>query len=67
MLKLLDERLRIGTVTTLSPSKHDLGIKYSNQLKRVYEMVTDGTLGIKPKIDVTNNSVYIRFSMVRPK
>jgi len=47
--------------------EHDLGIKYSNQLKRVYEMVTRGTLGIEPKIDVTNNSVYIRFSDRSPK
>jgi hypothetical protein len=42
--------------------EHDFGIKYSNQLKRVYEIVTRETLGIEPKIEVTSNSIFIRFS-----
>jgi len=46
---------------------HDLGIKYSNHLRRVYEKVTRETLGIEPKIDVTNSSIYIRFSERSPK
>ena len=46
---------------------HDFGVKYSNHLRRVYERVTRETLGIEPKIDVTNNSIYIRFSERSPK
>jgi hypothetical protein len=41
---------------------HDFGMKYSNHLKRVYETVTRETLRIEPKIDVTRNSIFIRFS-----
>jgi hypothetical protein len=47
--------------------EHDLGMKYSNQLKRVYEMVTRETLKIEPKIEVTNKSVFIKFSERMPK
>ena len=47
--------------------EHDFGMKYSNQLKRVYEAVTRETLGIEPKIEVTNNSIFIRFSERSPK
>lgn len=46
--------------------EHDLGMKYSNHLKRVYETVTRETLRIEPKIEVTNNSVFIRFSERAP-
>ncbi len=42
--------------------KHGLGPKYSNHLKRVYEAGIRTALGIDPKIEVTNNSVFIRFS-----
>ena len=47
--------------------EHDFGMKYSNQLKRVYEAVTRETLGIEPKIEVTNNSIFIKFSERSPK
>jgi hypothetical protein len=47
--------------------EHDFGMKYSNQLKRVYEAVTRETLGIEPRIEVTNNSIFIRFSERSPK
>ena len=47
--------------------EHDLGMKYSNQLKRVYETVTRETLRIEPKIEVTNNSVFINFSERSPR
>ena len=47
--------------------EHDLGMKYSNHLKRVYESVTRETLRIESKIEVTNNSVFIRFSERSPK
>ena len=47
--------------------EHDFGLKYSNQLKRVYETVTRETLGIEPKIEVTKNSIFIRFSERSPK
>jgi len=46
---------------------HDFGMKYSNHLKRVYETVTRETLRIEPKIEVTKNSTYIRFSERSPK
>jgi len=42
--------------------QHDLGWKYSNHLKRVYEAGIRTALGIEPKIEVTNNSVFIKFS-----
>jgi hypothetical protein len=42
--------------------QHDLGSKYSNQLRRVYEAGIRAALGIEPKIEVTNNSVFIKFS-----
>jgi hypothetical protein len=42
--------------------QHDLGSKYSNHLKRVYEAGIRTALGIEPKIEVTNNSVFIKFS-----
>ena len=47
--------------------EHELGMKYSNHMKRVYEAVTRETLGIEPKIEVTNNSIFIRFSERSPK
>jgi len=47
--------------------EHNLGMKYSNHMKRVYETVTRQTLGIEPKIEVTNNSIFIRFSERSPK
>ena len=47
--------------------EHDFGIKYSDHLKRDYEKVIGETLGIEPKIDVTNNSIYIRFSERSPR
>jgi hypothetical protein len=46
---------------------HDFGMRYSNHLKRDYERVTRETLGIEPKIEVANNSVFIRFSERSPK
>ena len=42
--------------------EHDFGMNYSNQLKRVYDMVIRETLRIEPKIEITNNSIFIRFS-----
>jgi hypothetical protein len=54
----IDDRDGDYTITL----QHDFGMKYSNQLKRVYETVTRETLRIEPKIEVTNNSVFIRFS-----
>jgi len=47
--------------------QHDFGMKYSNQLKRVYETVTRESLRIEPKIEVTKNSIFIRFSERSPK
>jgi hypothetical protein len=47
--------------------EHDFGIKYSDHLKRDYEKVIGEALGIEPKIEVTNNSTYIRFSERSPK
>ncbi|MGP8070378.1 MAG: hypothetical protein ACLP5V_10860 [Candidatus Bathyarchaeia archaeon] len=47
--------------------EHDLGMKYSNHLQRVYETVIRDALRIDPKIEVTNNSVFIRFSDRSPK
>lgn len=47
--------------------EHDLGMKYSNHLQRVYETVIREALRIDPKIEVTNNSVFIRFSDRSPK
>jgi hypothetical protein len=47
--------------------EHDFSMKYSNQLKRVYEAVTRETLGIEPKIEVTSNSIFIKFSERSPK
>ena len=41
---------------------HDFGIKYSNHLKRDYERVTHEAIGIEPTIEVTNSSIYIKFS-----
>jgi len=59
----IDERDGDYTITL----QHDFGMKYSNQLKRVYETVTRETLKIEPKIDVTKNSIYIRFAERSPK
>jgi len=59
----IDDRDGNYTITL----EHDFGMKYSNQLKRVYEAVTRETLGIEPKIEVTNNSIFIRFSERSPK
>jgi len=59
----IDERDGDYTITL----QHDFGMKYSNQLKRVYETVTRETLRIEPKIEVTNNSILIRFSDRSPK
>jgi hypothetical protein len=42
--------------------QHDLGPKYSNHLRRVYEAGIRAALGIEPKIEVTNNSIFIKFS-----
>lgn len=42
--------------------QHGLGSKYSNHLKRVYEAGIGTALGIEPKIEVTNNSIFIKFS-----
>lgn len=42
--------------------QHGLGSKYSNHLKRVYEAGIRTALGTEPKIEVTNNSVFIKFS-----
>jgi hypothetical protein len=41
---------------------HDFGPKYSNHLKRVYESGIHAALGIQPKIETTDSSVFIRFS-----
>jgi hypothetical protein len=42
--------------------QHEFGLKYSNHLKRVYEAGIQAALGVEPKIEVTNNSVFIKFS-----
>jgi uncharacterized protein (DUF1778 family) len=42
--------------------QHEFGPKYSNHLKRVYEAGIRAALGIEPKIEATNNSVFIKFS-----
>ncbi len=54
----IDDRDGDYTITL----QHDFGMKYSNQLKRVYETVTRETLRIEPKIEVTSNSAFIRIS-----
>ena len=59
----IDDRDGDYTITL----QHDFGMKYSNQLKHVYETVTRETLRIEPKIEVTNNSIFIRFSERSPK
>ena len=59
----IDDRDGNYTITL----EHELGMKYSNHMKRVYEAVTRETLGIEPKIEVTNNSIFIRFSERSPK
>ena len=41
---------------------HDFGPKYSNHLRRVYEAGVRAALGIEPKIETTDNSVFIKFS-----
>jgi hypothetical protein len=48
--------------------QHDLGVRYSNQLKRIYAEGIQAALGIEPTIEVTGNSVFIRFSerAIRP-
>ena len=42
--------------------QHDLGVRYSNQLKRMYAEGIQAALGTEPRIEVTGNSVYIKFS-----
>jgi hypothetical protein len=42
--------------------QHDLGPKYSQHLKRDYEIGIRQALQIEPKIETTNHSVFIRFS-----
>ncbi|MGD0550940.1 MAG: hypothetical protein ABSA81_10425, partial [Candidatus Bathyarchaeia archaeon] len=59
----IDDRDGNYTITL----EHELGMKYSNHMKRVYEAVTRETLGIEPKIEVTSNSIFIRFSERSPK
>ncbi len=41
--------------------QHDLGVRYSNQLKRTYVSGIQAALGIEPRIEVTGNSVFIKF------
>jgi hypothetical protein len=41
--------------------QHDLGVRYSNQLKRIYSAGIRAALGIEPRIEVTGNSVFIKF------
>jgi hypothetical protein len=41
---------------------HEFGPKYSNHLKRVYESGIRAALGIEPKIETTDSSVFITFS-----
>jgi len=42
--------------------QHDLGVRYSNQLKRIYAAGMQAALGIEPRIEVTGNSVFIKYS-----
>jgi hypothetical protein len=42
--------------------EHDFGVKYSLHLKRVYELGIRQALGIEPRIEMTGNSVFIKFS-----
>ena len=42
--------------------QHDFGPKYSQHLKRDYEMGIRQALRIEPKIETTNHSVFIRFA-----
>ena len=42
--------------------QHDLGVRYSNQLKRVYAAGIQMAIGVQPNIEVTNNSVFIKFA-----
>ena len=59
----IDDRDGNYTITL----EHELGMKYSNHMKRVYEAVTRETLGIEPKIEVTSNSIFIKFSERSPR
>ena len=42
--------------------QHDFGPKYSLHLKRDYETGIHQALGVDPKIETTNHSVFIKFS-----
>ena len=42
--------------------QHDLGVRYSNQLKRMYAGGIQAALGTEARIEVTGNSVYIKLS-----
>ena len=47
--------------------EHDFGVKYSLHLKRVYELGIRQALGIEPRIEMTSNSVFVKFSERSPK
>jgi hypothetical protein len=40
--------------------QHDLGVRYSNQLRRMYTEGIRFGLGTEPRIEVTGNSVFIK-------